>query len=62
MTSEMPELKPCPFCGNKYPTISYHAASHFVHCIECHATSQAGEHTEVKKAWNTRTTGGGDDV
>lgn len=58
----MRELKPCPFCGNEWPTITY-SNSHGIWVISCPSCDirfrlGAGEKEKIKErivyAWNLR--------
>ena len=52
----MPELKPCPFCGNKEIKIIIAAFGlKYAHCYGCETSG--GEYLtqkEIREAWNTR--------
>lgn len=59
----MSDLKPCPFCGNKYSLMSgemaegsYILQPGFVFCCECGAEiSERKTEAEAIEAWNRRT-------
>ena len=57
------ELKPCPFCGNEYPTIflSFNSVGHWqIECPQCDIRFRlgSGEKERIKErvveAWNRR--------
>ena len=59
----MPELKPCPFCGeeafvceNPYYLEHLKISLYAVECNGCHATTfEYGSADEASKAWDRRT-------
>lgn len=61
------ELKPCPFCGNEFPTITYISIINVysVNCPQCHAVfrldctvGRYSDRNKVVKAWNRRADNG----
>lgn len=56
------ELKPCPFCGNEWPTIKLnnYSATWEIRCPQCDIAFRlgAGEKERIKErivsAWNSR--------
>lgn len=62
----MVELKPCPFCGNEYPEITYRRSlAHWqIYCPECDIWFRLGAGAKEKIrarivfAWNRRSNDG----
>lgn len=56
-TNQMPELLPCPFCGNDFEIETEHQL-HGMTCLFCPSCGMRGpRHTSILKsttAWNTR--------
>ena len=61
------ELKPCPFCGYEFPTITYHKIvnTYYVACPHCQSVFRldctAGHDSDKNKtieAWNRRSDNG----
>ena len=53
----MPELKPCPFCGNNYPEIhsSQVYGSYYAYCRQCGVkTRKTDTKEETVEVWNRR--------
>lgn len=60
----MPELKPCPFCGNEYPLTEHRKSTdvYLIRCPQCQIyfmnDCTAGHNRNKQKtieAWNRRT-------
>lgn len=54
----MPELKPCPFCGNNFPKIycSQVYESYYGYCSNCGVkTRKTDTKEEAIEVWNRRT-------
>ena len=54
MTSEAPELLPCPFCGGEAEWKSGGRGCAFITCTSCPAETGDGSIPRIKAAWNTR--------
>lgn len=50
MSTEIPELKPCPFCGGR----AKYLEAWGVQCVECEAGTPCTFY-EIDEIWNTRT-------
>ena len=57
MSDEMPELKPCPFCGSRAELRGHAAPEYWVGCTNnmCEATGYAGNLAAAIERWNLRT-------
>jgi len=54
---DIPELKPCPFCGGE-PIVERQGdrrQSHIIYCGECGCRLETGETWNAGQLWNTRT-------
>ena len=55
MTEEkMPELKPCPFCGEKARFYRITKYLYNAYCTGCDVGFSGGNKEEIIKKWNTR--------
>ena len=50
---DSPYLKPCPFCGNRYMTIT-RTTSVDVECRYCWGRARGKDEAEAVRKWNTR--------
>ena len=52
---EMPELKPCPFCGSDEFDVCELQGDYWVECVECECRSSVcDDEEEAATAWNRR--------
>ena len=54
MTSEAPELLPCPFCGGEAEWKIGGPGCAFISCKSCPAETGDGSIPRIRTAWNTR--------
>ncbi len=52
--AQMPELLPCPFCGENAKIISGGPGNHFIQCQRCAASTDDGSQERAVECWNRR--------